>query len=227
MKELETQGRLSLKLQAYNYLKDKILRCEYAPNDMLNEQKLCEEMGNISRTPMRDALGRLEQEGLVAILPKKGLMVSGITAADVRSIFEVRLLVEPYALRCYGRDLSRKELLSFRDLMLHPERIEDFYQMGDAFCEADDAFHALLVSGLPNKYLRTAHEGITWQNTRFRIMTGKVGMLRKPETCAEHLQVLDAALEGDWNAAADAMEKHLTLAQELAIEVVRQMGLGD
>ena len=86
MKETETQAKLSLKLQAYQYLKTKILNCEYRPNEFLNEQKLCAEMGNISRTPMRDALGRLEQEGLITILPKKGLMVSGITEEDVHSM---------------------------------------------------------------------------------------------------------------------------------------------
>ena len=99
MKETESQTKLSLKLQAYQYLKTRILNCEYRPNEFLNEQKLCAEMGNISRTPMRDALGRLEQEGLITILPKKGLMVSGITEEDVHSMFEMRLLVEPYALR--------------------------------------------------------------------------------------------------------------------------------
>ena len=60
MKEQDAQAKLSLKLQAYQYLKTKILNCEYRPNEFLNEQKLCAEMGNISRTPMRDALGRLE-----------------------------------------------------------------------------------------------------------------------------------------------------------------------
>ena len=62
MKENDTPSKPSLKLQAYQYLKAKILSCEYRPNEFLNEQKLCAEMGNISRTPMRDALGRLEQE---------------------------------------------------------------------------------------------------------------------------------------------------------------------
>lgn len=218
MKETEAQAKPSLKLQAYNYLKTKILHCEYAPNEFLNEQKLCEEMGNISRTPMRDALGRLEQEGLITILPKKGLMVSGITASDVRSIFEVRLLVEPYALRNYGHEVPRKDLLEFCGLMHNPEQIKDF-------CEADDAFHALLVSALPNKYLRAAHDGITWQNTRFRIMTGKVGMIGKDDTCTEHLAVLDAALAGDWDGAADAMEKHLILARDKAVGVLQKIQL--
>lgn len=218
MKEIEAQAKQSLKLQAYNYLKTKILRCEYAPNEFLNEQKLCEEMGNISRTPMRDALGRLEQEGLITILPKKGLMVSGVTASDVRSIFEVRLLVEPYALRTYGQDLPRKDLLEFSDLMHNPEKIEDF-------CKADDDFHTLMVSTLSNKYLRAAYDSIFGQNTRFRIMTGNVGMIGKSETCEEHLAVLDAALAGNWNAAADAMEAHLTLARDKAAEVLQKIRL--
>ena len=85
MKETETQAKLSLKLQAYQYLKTKILNCEYRPNEFLNEQKLCAEMGNISRTPMRDALGRLEQEGLITILPKKGRLVK---AALTRNCIE-------------------------------------------------------------------------------------------------------------------------------------------
>ena len=110
MKEQDAQAKLSLKLQAYQYLKTKILNCEYRPNEFLNEQKLCAEMGNISRTPMRDALGRLEQEGLITILPKKGLMVSGITEEDVHSMFEMRLLVEPYALRTYGNAIPREQL---------------------------------------------------------------------------------------------------------------------
>ena len=57
MKEQDAQAKLSLKLQAYQYLKTKILNCEYRPNEFLNEQKLCAEMGNISRTPMASGAG--------------------------------------------------------------------------------------------------------------------------------------------------------------------------
>ena len=103
MKETETQAKLSLKLQAYQYLKTKILNCEYRPNEFLNEQKLCAEMGNISRTPMRDALGRLEQEGLITILPKKGLMVSGITEDDIPDVLLSRCTTAREACALLGR----------------------------------------------------------------------------------------------------------------------------
>ena len=220
MKEPDVLMKPSLKLQAYQYLKTRIMNCEYAPNQFLNEQKLCAEMGNISRTPMRDALGRLEQEGLITILPKKGLMVSAITAEDVRSMFEVRLLVEPYAVRVYGAGLPREELLRFADLMKNPERIGDF-------CENDDEFHALLVSRLENKYLRSAYDRITGQNTRFRIMTGRVGMIGEADTCEEHLEILQAALAGDWDGAADALYRHLERARDKAEDVIRQIDLGE
>lgn len=220
MKEPEVLMKPSLKLQAYQYLKAKIMSCEYAPNQFLNEQKLCAEMGNISRTPMRDALGRLEQEGLITILPKKGLMVSAITAEDVRSMFEVRLLVEPYALRVYGASLPRQPLEEFAELMRSPDKIGDF-------CETDDAFHALLVSGLENKYLRSAYDCITGQNTRFRILTGRVGMIGQADTCEEHLEVLEAALAGQWDAAADALYRHLERARDKAEDVIHQIHLGE
>ena len=220
MKETEPSAKPSLKLQAYQYLKTRILSCEYAPNQFLNEQKLCAEMGNISRTPMRDALGRLEQEGLITILPKKGLMVSPITDEDVHSIYEVRLLVEPYALRMYGARLPAAELEKFYTLMQHPEMMPDFYA-------GDDAFHDLLISGLPNKYLRAAHDRITGQNTRFRIMTGKVGMISRPATCEEHLAILRPALEGDWNGAAAALTLHLELARDKAEQTLARIHLGE
>ena len=198
MKEQDAQAKLSLKLQAYQYLKTKILNCEYRPNEFLNEQKLCAEMGNISRTPMRDALGRLEQEGLITILPKKGLMVSGITEEDVHSMFEMRLLVEPYALRTYGNAIPREQL---------------------------EAYTELLMSTLPNKYLRAAYDRITGLNTRFRIMTGKVSMINQEQTCEEHLQILDAALSGDWDGAAMALQHHLELARDKAEGVIKVIRL--
>ena len=190
MKETEAQAKLSLKLQAYQY----------------------------SRTPMRDALGRLEQEGLITILPKKGLMVSGITEEDVHSMFEMRLLVEPYALRTYGADIPREELEHFVQMMHEPDVIDDF-------CKSDDDFHELLMSTLPNKYLRSAYDRITGLNTRFRIMTGKVSMINREQTCEEHLEILEPALKGDWNTAADALQKHLEIARDKAEGVIKVIRL--
>ena len=145
-------------------------------------------------------------------------MVSGITEEDVHSMFEMRLLVEPYALRTYGADIPKEKLEAFVDLMHNPDRIDDF-------CKADDDFHELLMSTLPNKYLRSAYDRITGLNTRFRIMTGKVSMINQEQTCEEHLEILDAALAGDWDRAADSLQHHLELARDKAEGVIKVIRL--
>ena len=202
---------------AYETIRSRIITMELKPGDELNDHELAQELG-ISRTPMRDALGRLEQEGLITILPKKGLMVSGITEDDVHSMFEMRLLVEPYALRTYGADIPHGELEHFVQMMHDPDTIDDF-------CKADDDFHELLMSTLPNKYLRSAYDRITGLNTRFRIMTGKVSMINQDQTCEEHLEILDAALAGDWDRAADSLQHHLELARDKAEGVIKVIRL--
>ena len=145
-------------------------------------------------------------------------MVSGITEDDVHSMFEMRLLVEPYALRTYGADIPHGELEHFVQMMHQPDGIEDF-------CKADDDFHELLMSTLPNKYMRSAYDRITGLNTRFRIMTGKVSMINREQTCEEHLEILDAATKGDWNTAADALQKHLEIARDKAEGVIKVIRL--
>ena len=91
-------GRSTLKYSTYEFIKNKIICCEYEPGTFLNEEILCEETG-VSRTPVRDALGRLEQEGLVKILPKKGVMISNLSINDMNMTYEFRLLLEPYILK--------------------------------------------------------------------------------------------------------------------------------
>ena len=83
----------TLKQHAYNIIKDKIINCEYAPSALLNEEMLKEDV-QASRTPIRDALGRLEQEGLVTILPKKGIMVAPLTIREINMVHEARTLID-------------------------------------------------------------------------------------------------------------------------------------
>ena len=101
--------------QAYQFIRKKIESCEYAPNDMLSESLLREELG-FSRTPVREAIGRLAQEGLVRVYPKRGIMVSPISIGDIHKIFEVRALVEPYALTAHNDKIDLAELARFSEI---------------------------------------------------------------------------------------------------------------
>jgi DNA-binding GntR family transcriptional regulator len=216
-----TAAKQSLKLRAYTYIKDKILACEYAPGEFVNEQQLCEEMGSISRTPVRDALSRLEQEGLITILPKKGTVVTGISIADINHIYEVRLLVEPYALRQYGALIPREAL---RAVDLSQEDLARSWRDPMYFYRSDDAFHAMVVDAMPNRYLRGAWYGIRDTNMRFRVMCGKYGLDdRIEDTYAEHRAILTACMAGEWNSAAQAMAHHLEKSRDATFDrLIRQ-----
>lgn len=127
----------SMQSKAYDFIKRKITMCEYAPNQLLSEAVLQEELG-FSRTPVREAIGRLEQEGLLKVFPKRGIVVSGFTISDISKIFEVRRLVEPYALRNYGSRLDLTEVARFSEIFhAHMQSNEcgsrEFYQLVTSF----------------------------------------------------------------------------------------------
>lgn len=208
----------SLKLRAYHIIKEKIISCEYAPSTLLNEEVLREEIG-VSRTPIRDALSRLEQEGLITIIPKKGIMVSGLSIADINMIFEVRMLYEPYALKNYGFTIPEETILRFYNELSIPHEIYP-----DAnFFSIDDEFHHAIIAVLPNRFLRQTYEMIQTQNLRFRVMTGQVSQARCEETITEHMAVVKACLRRDWDAAAEAMHSHLLAAKNATFDLLLNM----
>ncbi len=177
-------------------------------------------MGQISRTPMRDAIGRLEQEGLILILPKRGLMVAELKAEDVRYIYEVRLLIEPYTLRRYGAAIPHQALEACRAQQLALGQNAALSRA--EFCAADDAFHMLILSVLENPHLQGLYANIAALNSRMRVLSDQLAQYRTAQTLAEHLAVLDACIIGDYNAAADAMELHLQKGRLAAFDVPKK-----
>lgn len=109
MKKTET----NLKQIAYETIKRKIIHCDYMPNDILSEMMLMEEI-DASRTPIREALNMLSQEGLVRIIPKKGIMVLPLTMKEVAMTFEARMLMEPYIIEHYSQYIDHVKLQEFR-----------------------------------------------------------------------------------------------------------------
>ncbi len=203
------------KQAAYEYIKNKILTCQYKPGLRLNEQQLCQEMGDVSRTPVRDALGRLEQEGLLSILPKKGIVVSELRMNDINRIYEVRTLLEPYALRRYGARLEKKQAEEFARWMADPDQIRP-----DSFYELDDQFHNFIIQAMPNQYLLETYRNITNRNQRLRVLSGSQVENRIGDTFAEHLVILRAILKQEWEEAALAMLEHLEKARLATFQLI-------
>jgi DNA-binding GntR family transcriptional regulator len=206
----------SLKQQAYNIIRSKILTCEYAPNTYLNEDLLCKEL-NVSRTPIRDALSRLEQENLVRIMPKKGIIVAPLTINDINMIYETRILLEPYILSTYGRRINETIEKRMHQILEKANNNSSDIQM---LYDLDDEYHHLIIDLCENKYLIQCYMNIYAQNLRLRIISGNQNKERLDASQQEHIKISNYILTRDYDDAANAMEAHLLASKEAAFKVI-------
>lgn len=207
----------TLKQQAYNIIKKKIITCEYPPNFLLNEEKLKDEIG-ASRTPIRDALSRLEQENLVRILPKKGIMVASLSIREINAIYEARMLVEPYAIEHYANKVEKERLEYFRKIFRDGKEIQE------RIYDVDDKLHIEFINAMDNEYFQAMYERIYYQNCRLRILSGVKSEKRIEETLKEHLKIINACLEEQWQDAAEAMREHLVCSKRASFMTIIESG---
>lgn len=207
----------TLKQQAYNIIKKKIITCEYPPNFLLNEEKLKDEIG-ASRTPIRDALSRLEQENLVRILPKKGIMVASLSIREINAIYEARMLVEPYAIEHYANKVEKERLEYFRKIFRDGKEIQE------RIYDVDDKLHIEFINAMDNEYFQAMYERIYYQNCRLRILSGVKSEKRIEETLQEHLKIINACLAEQWQDAAEAMREHLVCSKRASFMTIIESG---
>lgn len=205
----------SLKQIAYDTVKKKIMNCEYGPNEFLNEDTLCAELG-MSRTPVRDALGRLEQDHLITILPKKGFIVAPLSISIVNNVFEGRILLEPHIIRNYCQELS-KETLSHMQEILVREYAGLEKKMPEIF-EIDSAFHDCMISQCTNSYLQRLHTDLQNQNSRLRVISGRASRQRISQTYEEHFRIFQALEQHQAEKAAQLMVEHLLNSKEASYQ---------
>lgn len=220
--------KTSLKTIAYNEIRKKLVTCEYAPGSFLNEEMLTTALG-LGRTPVRDALSRLEHEGLVEIRPKIGITVTPLNISDINKIFEVRLLLEPYIIRNYGSRIPSDQLNRYYQIFVKPPM--EGYQSdgGTRAFNLDADFHSLIIDACPNEYIRGLFTQIRTQNARFRHMTGSMYDSRLEDTFREHLEIVRACLEQNWEGAAEKLHAHIMASKQatfsLAFEKLGTLGI--
>lgn len=199
-----------LKNLAYDILREKLINCEYRPGTMLNEAQLSSELG-FSRTPIRQALTRIEQEGFIRILPKKGIYVTDVSLNDVRQIFQVRLEIEPVALRMACPSLPCEELESYRNRFLgkEPDVRADF--------RLDTAMHLFIIEHCGNRFIVDMMRKVFDENTRV-IISSRQNEVKIHDACKEHLEVLDLLIERDIDKAEEAMRSHIENCKKAALD---------
>jgi GntR family transcriptional regulator, rspAB operon transcriptional repressor len=203
---------MSLMKKAYASIKTKIVNCDYLPDTFLNEAELMKEL-DVSRTPIREAMSRLEQENLVRIIPKKGIIVSSLSLSNVKELYQVRELLEPYIIRHWGAQVAPEILVEYQNKLRKtsqetPER--ERYLI-------DYELHRIISDKCENQYFVQLLGNVYDQNHRIRILSGKLHR-RLEETRTEHLSIVERLLGGDADGAAKAMEIHLENSRKAAFE---------
>ena len=206
----ENQGNKGLKESAYQILKERMVDCVYPPGSLLNEAQLAGEL-ELSRTPIREAISKLEMEEFVKILPKKGIYVTDITFSDVIQVFQTRIEIEPVALRLAGPRLPKDELLVFCKKFQEP--VTDIH---NSF-RLDTAMHLFIIEHCGNKYIIDMMRRVFEENTRI-IISSKQNQLQIHDAKEEHLDILNLLLNDRYQEAEAAMRTHIESCRKAALD---------
>lgn len=210
MQKPQPKGK-DLKKSTYQDLKEKLINCIYPPGSMLNEVQLAAEYG-LSRTPIREAVSRLEMDGYVKIMPKKGIYVTDISLNDVMQIFQARIEIEPIALRMSAPYLNIDELMMFRNKFEQDEP-----DISNAF-RLDTAMHLFLIEHCGNSYIIEMMRKLFDDNTKV-VIASKQNQVKIHDAKCEHLEILDSLIAGsDIEKTAHLMKTHIETCRRSALD---------
>lgn len=199
-----------LKNHTYCILKERLVNCIYPPSTLLNEAQLAADLG-ASRTPVREAISRLEMEGFVKIMPKKGIYVTDISLNDVLQIFQTRIEIEPIAVRLAAPHLPREELLAFCDKFKgEAPDIQNGFRL-------DTAMHLFIIEHCGNRYIIDMMHSIFDENTRV-IISSKQNQVQIHDARLEHLDILNSLLDKDTERAIALMQSHIENCRKAALD---------
>ena len=208
---------------AYREIKRRIMGNILPPGLQVLEQELAAQLG-MSRTPVREALIRLEQEGLVEITPRRGMRVVPIAPDDMREIYEVLTCLECQAAeRLAARKPDRQEVLP---LIEATDQMDQALDQGDldAWAMADEQFHRELLALAGNRRLEVMALGVFDLAHRARMVTLRMRPLPR-KSSADHRAVIEAILEGDTASAHRLHGQHRRDAMALLIGILERYKL--
>ena len=194
----------SLTDKAYRELEERIVTLRLQPGQVLSEMELSEQLA-IGRTPIREALQRLTREGLVVILPRKGILVSEINPGKQFLVLELRRQLERLIVRAGAMRRTEEERAAFLDIatgMEHAARDND----GIEFMRYDNALHSLIATAAKNEYAIRAIGLINGLSRRFWYVHYKE-TADLPLCARLHAAVARGIAEGDPDAATEACDR--------------------
>lgn len=208
----------SLEDQAYNAIKDAIKTLKVRPGEKISYTEWADQL-KISRTPVRDALKRLEQEGLVIRETGRQWHVYTLTLQDVYKLHELREGVDTYIARLAALNLTEAQAKRIRELL----KDMDAAQARDdrhAFREADTEFHRIMEAASQNPYMVKVSLNISDLLARLRPRFSIEGRIKN--TYRENVKIAQALFEHDPAAAAQAQLEHIHASRDNLVKLIEQ-----
>lgn len=211
---------MSLVERAYREIKHRILHNEYGPGFQALEQEIADQLG-MSRTPVRESLIRLEKEGLVQCIPRRGMRVLPLSVKDLMEIYDVLTCLETMAAELLARRVLDEGDVEALDRALDAMDRALEHDDLEGWAEGDDRFHRLLLEMCGNRRLQEMAQTFRDQVYRARLVT--LRLRRHPELSSrEHREVVEAIKASDWRRARDAHYSHRLRAKQVATEVLEE-----
>lgn len=206
------QAKPSAGQRAYEWIRDAILRGEFAEGEFIDEVALSEQV-NTSRTPVREALQRLQVERYIELLPRRGAQVRVVTAVEMREIYQARFLLESEALRtiCARKVGAPESADSLIAEMEAAGKARDW----NTFAQLDQMFHAAIVRHQRNAVIADLYDTLQPRQVRLgtRTLVEAPGRLVTIES--EHRELMTAMRAADTDSCVNVLRTHLREVPEL------------
>lgn len=210
---------------AYRRLRQRILSNDLPPGFTAFEEKLAQDLG-MSRTPVREALIRLENEGLVEVVPRRGMRVTAVTARDMREINEVLACLEVQAAERLARRRPGPNEMAQLDAVIR--EMDEALEADDmaAWSDADYRFHCLIIELCGNRHLAETAQLFLDKAHRSRLLTLPYRS-RPVYSNVNHAAVVEAIRRGDPDTAGEIHSAHKRRWTRELNDIVERMDLSD
>jgi DNA-binding GntR family transcriptional regulator len=192
-------------------LREAITTGRLRANEPLPQDEIADQL-RVSHIPVREALRQLQSEGLVTYQANRGVTVAALTTAEIREIYEIRILLETAAIRAATSRLSPVQLEQAHVILAKAERATD----GASWGALDVQFHQLIYHLDDRPRLGEMIAGLLRRVDRYWLSHGLM-LKHRAEFEAEHRELLSALARRDADAAVSLLERHLTGASELLV----------
>lgn len=215
---LNMNAYLPLRDVVFQTLREAILRGDLKPGERLMELQLASKLG-VSRTPIREAIRMLEQEGLAVTIPRKGAEVAKMTLKGMEDVLEIRETLDEFAVKMACERISSEQLKQLRAIK---ENFEMCTRTGDVkrLAEADVSFHDIIYEATGNPRLVSILSNLREQVYRYRVEYLKDSG-NYPVLIREHKAIVEGLEEKNLEKAIQAMHEHVA-NQAAAVKAIIQ-----